>query len=310
MRILLIQVDGKMPNLALMKISAWHKNKGDIVGFNISTPDKVYISSIFSWNASKVRGISKLFDCIVEIGGTGIDISKKLPYEIEHIMPDYDLYDIDYSMGFTSRGCIRNCPFCIVPKKEGYIREHSPFEEFLHPDHKKVILLDNNFLVSPKWKEKLEFLRDSGLMVNFNQGLDIRLINEENAGLLADIKFFNWKWTFRQLHFAWDFIEIEKEVERGIQILKNAGIKPYQLMFYILCGYNTTFEEDMYRFKRLREWGVDPFVMIYNYQGKKKWKGDPRIPDFARWVNRRIYKSCSWEKYNEQQKDGIHICQI
>lgn len=292
MKILLIQFDGKMPNLVLMKLSAWHKLKRDITGFKIANPDKVYISSIFDWNKPIVQGIPKLFDCVVELGGSGVNIKKKLPDEIEHIMPDYELYGIDYSMGFTSRGCPNNCPFCIVPVKEGAIREHSPIEEFLHPDHKKVILLDNNFLASPKWKEKIQYLIDRKLKVNFNQGNDIRLINEENAQLLSEVNFYNWKFSYKQLHFAWDFPQIEKKVEKGIHILNDAGIKSYRLMFYVLCGFNTSFEQDMYRFKKLREWGVDPFIIIYNN------KNDPLLHHFARWVNKRVYKSCEWEEYD------------
>lgn len=301
-KILLVQFDGTMPNLVLMELSAYYKEQGCEVGFNVGDPDKVFISCIFDWNKSIVRGVPKLFDCIVELGGSGVNIEKKLPDEIEHIMPDYSLYDIDYSMGFTSRGCPNNCPFCIVPAKEGGIREHSPIEEFLHPDHMKIILLDNNFLASPKWKEKLQYLIDEGLMVNFCQGNDIRLIDEEKAKMLSELNFYNHNFTYKHLHFAWDHMGIEGKVKRGIRILKDAGIKPYRLMFYMLCGFNTTFEQDMYRFQKLREWGVDPFVMIYNNEGNEI------LRHFARWVNKRVYKSCKWRDYDrlsiQQKKNG------
>jgi len=167
-----------------MKISAYHKMKGDSVGFNIKNPDLVYISCIFSWNRSKALGIAKFWEsigCRVKIGGTGIDLKNNLPYEIEHIMPDYALYNLDYSIGFTSRGCIRNCPWCIVPKKEGGIKDHASLDEFLYPSHKKLILYDNNFLASPKWHENLKELIRRKIKVSFNQGLDIRLIDNENA---------------------------------------------------------------------------------------------------------------------------------
>jgi len=297
MNVQVIAVDGKMPNLALMKIAAWHKSKGDTVGFNISDPDKVYISTIFDWNGSQSYGIPKLFNCTVEIGGSGVDIQKDLPGDIEHIMPDYSLYDIDYSMGFTSRGCPNNCPFCIVPIKEGAITDHAYITEFLHPDHNKVILLDNNFLASPRWRGNLNYIIEHDIMVNFCQGNDIRRINEDNAKLLSETKFSNYKFNRKQMHFAWDIPEIEKSVERGINIFNDAGVKPYNLMFYVLCGFNTSFEQDMYRVMRLREWGCDPFVMVYNNR-----RDDKRLRDFARWVNRKeIFKSCTFDEYNSKE---------
>lgn len=289
MNILLVQTDGKMPNLSLMHLSTYHKNKGDKVFLNkcVYRPDKIYVSCIFSWNKPRALMMRKnLFDCEVEFGGYALN-NTTLPPEIEHNMPDYNLYGVDYSMGFTSRGCIRNCPFCIVPKKEGRIKNNAPITEFLYPNHKKLILLDNNFLASEKWEENLQFVIDNKLEVNFNQGLDIRLINEKNAKILSDTKFRNWHFKGRQIHFAWDLPETEKQVERGIQILNDTGINSRSLMFYILCGFNTTFLQDMYRFKRLWEWGVCPFVMIYNNR-----KDISILRHFARWVNKRIYKIC------------------
>lgn len=288
MKILLIQVDGKMPNLALMKISAWHKLGGDQVFLNKTcNPDKVYISSIYNWNKSKAIGISLMFpNSEVVLGGSGINYNWLSP-KIEHLMPDYDLYGIDYSMGFTSRGCIRNCEFCIVPKKEGYMRNHAPITEFLHPEHEKIILLDNNFLASPECEENLQFILDHNLRVNFNQGLDIRLINEDNAKMLAECKFSDWRFTNRVLHFAFDDPSLEFIIRENVKILKDVGInKTHQLMFYMLVGFNTNFEQDMHRFKVLVELGCDPYVMIYNNR-----KDIPILRHFARWINKRIYGS-------------------
>ena len=284
MKIKLIHIDGKMPNLALMKLAAWHKKKGDKVSFKISDPDIVYISSIFKWNKAKALGIGKMFDCLVSYGGYGINNAKIL-YEIEHIMPDYSLYSCDYSMGFTSRGCIRNCEFCIVPRMEGKIKDHAPITEFLSPGHKKLILFDNNFLASPKWKENLNFIIDNKLKINFTQGLDIRLINKENASMIAETKFFNRTFKYKQLHFAWDLLGYEDKVKKGIKILNDAGINSRNIMFYVLVGFNTTFEQDLYRFRVLREYNTDPFIMVYDNR-----KDRPILKKLARWVNRRIYK--------------------
>jgi len=297
MKVLLVQVDGTKPNLALMKISAYHKEKGDVVSFSCRNPDKVYISCIFAQNKPKALGIAKLFNCAVELGGSGISLSKTLPDEIEHIMPDYSLYNIRYSIGFTSRGCIRSCPWCIVPKKEGMIREHAPIDEFYVPIWKKLILYDNNFLASPKWYEKLHEIKARKIKVSFNQGLDIRLVDQEVAKLLSKIKYFDDDFKTRRLYFSFDLPEIESQVIDGIRHLENAGIKMQHLMFYVLVGFNTTFEEDYHRFQLLKKLNVKPYIMLYNDR-----KDKPLLRHFERWVNRRYYKVCKFDEYKPAQK--------
>jgi len=252
----------------------------------------VYISCIFSWNRGKALGIAKFYEslgCEVVVGGYGIGFEFKLQDEIEHLMPDYDLYGVDFSMGFTSRGCIRNCPWCLIPKAEGPIRYHAPISEFHHPKHNKIILLDNNFLASPKWKENLFYIIERGLMVNFHQGLDIRLINDYKANLLAHTLFCTHTFQDRRLHFAFDEIGYEKAVRRGVETLKSHGIRPRLLTFYFLCGYNSTFEDDYYRYQVLRELGVDPFCMVYRPPHPKEHDYPTPLPllkKFARWVNK------------------------
>jgi len=295
MKIAVLQMDGKMPNLALMKIAAYYISKGhEVVRYADGDVDKVFASVIFQQHLSRSLGVLKFFTVPCEIGGSGYDLNKSLPNDVEHIMPAYGLWNIDYSMGFTSRGCIRNCEFCIVPKKEGGIKSTASLDEFIYPSHKKVILLDNNLLASPDGENVLLDLVDRSIKVNFNQGLDIRLVNEENAGLLSGIKYTNRHFTNKQLYFAFDDLKYEKQVRNGIETLLGAGIKPAHLMFYVLVGFNSTFKDDLKRYKILwEEYGVYPFVMIYNNR-----KDDERIRAFARWVNRRIHKSCSWEDYN------------
>lgn len=301
-KVKLIAVDStRVPNLALMKISAYHKFEGDKVGFDIGDPDLVYISTIYSWNRPLALGIAKMFNCDVKIGGYGSNNSM-LPAEIEFTMPDYSLYGIDYSIGFTSRGCVRKCPFCDVWKKEGKIKAWSTIEEFLHPDHNKILLLDNNLLASPTVNETLYTLMSLSitekLKVCFNQGLDIRLIDDNNAKYLADIDFRSLNFRARRLYFAWDDFKLctEEEVKRGIQTLQKFGIKSRQLMFYMLTGYNTSFEEDVYRFQKLCGFDVDPFVMLYDK------KGDSVKKEFARWVNQRFYKFIDFERFCKYRK--------
>jgi len=294
MKILLIDVDSKIPNLALMKISAWHKNQGNKVFLNngCGDPDKVHISCIFSQNRGKALGMGTMFNCPVEIGGYGVN-NAQLSDAIEHMMPDYSLYpSMDFSMGYTSRGCIRKCPFCIVWRKEGSIRNHASIGEFWNSKHQKIVIFDNNFLASPRWKENIEFLITHKLQVSFCQGLDIRLVNDENALWLRLVKSKTMSFGSPMYYFAFDNPVIEDDVRRGVKTLKKHGIKPYYLTFYMLCGFNTTHEEDMHRFKVLRELGCYPYVMKYNDRGD-----DPWLNDFDRWVNARIHKKCSFKNY-------------
>ena len=303
MRVAMVQIDGKMPNLALMKIAGWHRLRGDTVVRGLDgSVDKAYISVIWPQNKPRALSASKMFTCPVEIGGSGYDYMVTLPDEIEHTMPAYDLWGVDYSMGFTSRGCSRRCPWCIVGDKEGNKTvPHADLSEFLHPSHNKVILHDGNLLASPTASEVLRDLRESGVKVSFNQGLDIRLVNDEVAALLADQNYYNWHFTGHQLYFAYDTMAVGKAAHRGIEMLVEAGIPPKHLMFYMLVGFDTTFKQDMERYQTLwEELGVYPFVMIYNRQGT------PTLRAFARWVNKRVHKVCSWIDYEHgAKKAGI-----
>jgi hypothetical protein len=298
MKVKLIDIDNpKLGNLALMKISAYHKRQGDEVGFDIGDPDKVYISCIFKWNKPLALGLAKMFDCEVEVGGYGIN-SMKLQDEAEHIMPDYSLYGIQYSIGFITRGCIRKCPFCDVWKKEGEIRANSPISEFLHPDHDRVIIMDNNLLAYDGALEILMELRDltqtRGLKVCFTQGLDLRLLTREHAEILSQIDYRSLNFKERRLYVAWDRMGDEESILNGLEILKSAGFNMRNIMCYILTCFETSFDEDMYRFTKLCELGVDPYVMRYDR------RGDRRDREFSRWVNRRWYKSFSFDKWERR----------
>ena len=285
LKIGLFDIDSKYHNLALMKLSTYHKQKGDETELYkpifIKTYDRVYISKIFTKFHINECYIPKNF---YRAGGSGFNLERRLPNEIEHLMPDYSLYNLDYSLGFTTRGCIRNCSFCIVREKEGNIKEHAEVEEFLNSKSNMVVLLDNNFLALPSHIRKLQKYIDKGWVIDFNQGLDIRLINKENARLLTKVRHY------KQIHFAWDLMSYEKEFKEGIKILFKAGIKPYRIMVFVLCGFNTTFEEDLYRFDELLSLGTDPFIMIYG-------DVDRKTKEFSRWVNKRLYKFCELEDF-------------
>lgn len=285
MKVRLVDVDSKIPNLALMKISAYHKSNGDDVDFYnplFDKPDLIYASKVFDFTDDYLY-----YPADVELirGGTGYDIALTLPDEIESQYPDYDLFRCDFAIGFTTRGCIRKCPFCVVPKKEGAIRPVGDIYDFWRGQD-RLMLLDNNLTALPDQFERIcKQLIKERVRVDFSQGLDIRLITAEMAQLLSQIRL--WK----RIHFAFDNIALEKQVRAGIKILTENGVSAHKLMFYVLIGFDSTPDEDLYRVEVLRGLGVDPFVMPYN-------KSDEYQKRFARWVNHKaIFKSVPWHEY-------------
>lgn len=323
MAIGLIDIDSKIPNLALMKISSYYKNLGEEVEFvQVNKKyEKIFASAVFTRSKSECEKLLEVYGDKVEIGGTGWDINNVLPNEIEYSEPDYDLYSaeeiasrmrgimtkerklqkateiVSAGMGFTSRGCVRECGFCFVPKKEGKFHNVAEIKDIINPKSNVIILHDNNLTADPNCIDKLHEIRDRKLVVDINQGCDVRLVNEDIAKALSEVKHL------RSLHYAWDLMGFENQVMEGIKTLSKF-IKPYKHMCFMLVGFNTNFEEDMYRFRRLREMKVDPFVMIYN-EGK-----DKRLRHFARWVNSRIYKSCEWNEYEPWIKSQVDYFQI
>jgi len=209
-------------------------------------------------------------------------------------IPDYEQFKLDKSITFTTRGCIRDCGFCIVQEKEGSISEED-LKWLLKGT--KIVLFDNNFLASSKWKEKLEFFIEHRMKVCFTQGLDIRLVTKENAEVLAKVKWYNHTFRGRTLYFAFDEPKLASILKEKVKILIDAGIKPGYLLFYVLVGFNTTLEEDLFRIKLLYKLGVRPFVMIYNNR-----KDSIVLRDLARWVNLNYYKVVPFKKYKPNRK--------
>ena len=275
LKIGLYPIDSKMANLALMKISAWHKRQGDDTElFNPLWPyDKVYVSQVFNYT-----NIPNAIHCQRECGGTGHDIKKCLPDEMENCDPDYSIYpNCDYSIQLFSRGCPRKCSFCVVPEKEGDIRPVKPMK--LNPNGKRIEILDNNFFANPEWKNAIGFLKLYNQPVNFH-GVDARLLTDKMMIELNRLRHF------KQIHMSWDSPNYKVDWLKIIKI-----ISPYKIMCYVLIGYNSTKEEDLYRVEKLRSFKIDPFVMPYN-------KNDTYQKRFARWVNHKaIFKSVKWENY-------------
>jgi len=311
MKVAVFQVDGPMPNLALMKLTTHalnsgdevriYRNIGDHIPLDALDADLALVSAIFPKNREKALTIGARFPRR-EVAGSGVDMKAKLPDGIEHLMPAYEAWDVPYSMGFTSRGCVRRCDFCIVPDKEGPFRPWAPLREFLHPDHNQVILLDNNFLAHPEWKDILLDIQSMDLKVNVNSGLDIRLMTEEKAGVLADTKLMNWKFTGRTIHVAFDDPALENQVVRGIKMMKAAGIK-CSIVCYILVAFNTTLEEDLHRIEVIRDLGAYPYVMVYNREDLPRKKHDPIYRHLQRWSNRHYWRYVTFEEYREDPYD-------
>ncbi len=267
-----------------MKLSAWHKAQGDSVEwFNqiFGEYDKVYSSKVFTWTKADPY-LPK--DAV--IGGTGYDIEATLPDEVELMMPDYSLYsDCEKSYGFLTRGCIRKCPWCFVPKKEGMVRAHQDIEDFLQ--HKEVVLMDNNVLAHNHGIEQIEKMAKMGIKVDFNQGLDARLIDNSMARLLAKLK---WKPTIR---LACDKVEMIEPVRKAVELLRWHNARPIQYFCYVLVN---DIEDAIERVKFLKGIHVDPFCQPYrDKEGTEPRKDQKR---FARFVNHKaIFKTTTWEDY-------------
>lgn len=293
MKIGLIDVDGhhNFPNIPLMKISAWHKSQGDSVEWYYPLlsghMDKVYMSKVFSFTPDYEYHIDADYVywggsgyCIKNVGGREIyDASQDhdLPDEIEHIYPDYSLYGItDTAYGYLSRGCPRNCSFCHVAQKEGTkCRKVADLSEFWK-DQKFIKLLDPNITACPAWKDLFGQLIDSKAWIDFTQGIDARLLTEEKAEMLSQMKV-------KTVHFAWDRYDDGQHILPKLKMFKEmTGWHRSKLIVYVLTNYDTTFEQDLERVYTLRDMGYSPDVRIYDKQSLPD--GHP-IRKLQRWVN-------------------------
>lgn len=311
MKIGLIDVDNReklydcFPNIPLMKISAWHKQKGDIVEWYDPMfgghYDRVYMSKVFNFSPDYEYFINA--DEIIK-GGSGYAIEtlngveiyhkdKNLPDEIEHIYPDYSLYGIqDTAYGFMSRGCPRGCSFCHVKTKEGLKSvKVADLSEFWR-GQKNIELCDPNTLACKDWKDILSQLVESKSKVDFNQGLDIRFMNKEKAEMLNEIKI-------KAIHFAWDRFE-DKDIicPRFEEYRKISKVNQHNLQVFVLCNFNTTHEQDLYRVEWLKNHGFAPYVTIYNKPSLPKGHITRQL---QRYVNMRaiFWSIDSFENYKK-----------
>ena len=296
MRVGLIDVDGHhFPNLALMKISAWHKAQGDDVEWCLPMDhyDVVYQSKVFDGTYSPDIDWYPQADKIIK-GGTGYWLDNKLPDEIEHIYPDYGIYPEftkDTAYGFLTRGCPRACKFCIVAGKEGRRSiKVADLSEFWR-GQKKIVLLDPNILACREHPDLLQQLIDSKAWVDINQGLDIRMTNERNIELINQIKV-------KEIHFAWDNAEddLTHYFERYSALAKHKPHGRYGTV-YCLTNFGSTMEQNLYRIYTLRDMGYEPYVMVYDKPHASK-----EIKRLQRWCNNKfVFRSC--ERFEDYQKE-------
>jgi radical SAM superfamily enzyme YgiQ (UPF0313 family) len=286
MKIGLIDVDGRhFPNLALMKIAAYHRQQGDIVEWvnHLEKYDKVYQSKVFTFTpdnrfAVQAGEITK--------GGTGYKMYEEL--FCDGTEPDYTLYpQFEAAYGFLTRGCIRECSWCIVPRKEGSIRPYRDIETVLQ-GRKTAILIDNNVLASSHGLRQLEKIVDLGCKVDFNQGLDSRLVTDEIAKLLSKIKWI------RFIRFACDTTPAVAPLLQAIEKLNKFGVKNYRIFVYLLVK---DVEDANERCKILKRLGVNPFAQIY-----RDFETNTAITDeqkrFAWYVNQKaVFKATEWKDY-------------
>ena len=291
MKIGLIDVDGhsKFPNFALMRISAWHKQNGDSVEWYepmfSGHMDKVYMSKVFTFTPDYEYIVDA--DEIVR-GGTGYKLYNNLPDEMEHIFPDYSIYpDCDYAIGFLTRGCIRSCPWCVVPKKEGKICDYDTWQHIKRPDSKKIVFMDNNVLASEYGVSQIEEMSHEDVRIDFNQAVDARLITKENAKYLAECKWIKY------LRVSCDTTAMLPVIRQALDYLGEYGLKPSKVFSYVLIE---NVEDAHHRIVELDKMGVIPFAQPYrdfdtNYV-------NPEHKRLARWCNMKaVFRSCTWEEY-------------
>lgn len=321
------QLDGKLPNLALMKIAQVHRDRGDAIAFTKSIergmfePDYavVYGSAIFAYSAPRVAAFKVAFPDAV-VGGTWNTADNTT---VEHVLGiegperfDYSIYpNFDASIGFTQRGCRLKCGFCVVPKKEGRPRAvntiHDIWRGASYPKH--LHLLDNDFFGQPRdqWEARIAEIRAGGFKVCLNQGINIRMIDADAAKALASIPVRDDQFKVRRLYTAWDSLGDESRFFAGVDLLQEHGLPPTCLLVYMLVGYDKkeTWERVMYRFEKMVARGIRPYPMIYGDRnrglplgGSNQRIGHRTLSEFQRWAIRKAYTFVPFENYDVNAK--------
>lgn len=309
----LTQIDGALPNLALMKLAHWHLSKGDRVTVTreiqpmLMEPryDRVYGSAIFKFSQDRLARFQQQWPEAL-VGGTGTTS----PGTVEGITGDYERYDysgypdFDASIGFAQRGCRLSCKFCVVPQKEGKPRSVNTIADIWRGDPwpKKIHLLDNDFFGNPDWRDRIAEIKEGKFRICLSQGINVRMVNAESAEALASIQYRDTKFQERKLYTAWDNLRDEQLFFDGVDTLEAAGVPAKHLMAYMLIGYDI--EENWariwHRFNRMVARGIEPYPMVYN-----RTRTD--LLCFQRWVLRGLYRIVPWDEYIRKTKSEESI---
>lgn len=312
LKIRLTQIDGKFPNLALMKLNAYYKQQGHQVYFERSINrglfepeyDLVFGSSIFTSSKQKIEMFRQNFQGAI-IRGTGTDSLETVEQFLgidQFEQYDYDIYpEFQNSIGFTQRGCRLRCKFCVVPQKEGKNKSINSISKIWRgePYPKNIHLLDNDFFGQHDWKDKIQEAIDGGFKISFSQGINIRLIDEEGAKLLAKVKYYDDQFKTKRIYTAWDNKRDEKIFIKGINHLLNAGIKPNHIMVYFLCNYweKGLTEDIWYRYNKMKEIGLMPYPMIYD-----RPNANNDLKRFQSWV---VMRGCNFIPFDQWRTNHI-----
>jgi hypothetical protein len=308
-------LDGSLPNIALMRLAAWHHECGDDVRWERGTMrhlgepdyDVVYGSAIFTTSAKAVEQLRQQFPGAI-VGGWGGDralrVEDTVPSQFSKM--DYSGYPgFTASIGYSMRGCRFKCGFCMVPKMEGRARSNGPIDTIWrgegHPKH--VHLLDNDFFGNPAWQERVEEIVSGGFRVCINQGVNVRLLTDENAEAVARMVPRDTNFKRRRLYTAWDNIGDEAVFFDGIDRLEWAGWKPQWVMAYMLVGYDPreTWERIQHRFQRMTERGIDPYPMVHDRFAATKPDHYRRLKRWQRYVRIGKWRSMPFEEYSTRR---------
>jgi hypothetical protein len=315
-RVLLFQLDGKIPNLALMRISAHHRQLGDDVELRVAgncaaverhlwdAPEKVYASALFAKTHSLAERVLSLYSSAT-VGGTGWDLATTLEgIGITTLQQDYSIYPrFRQSIGFTQRGCRLNCSFCVVPRKEGKVRPERSIWEIWRgePWPRELLLLDNDFFGQPEWRKRIAEIREGGFKVSFNQGINARCLTDEAAEAIASVDYRDDSMKVKRIYTAWDNRDDEERLFAGLNRLVKYGVKPDHIMVYILIGYwpGETAADREYRRQKLRNFGARPYPMPY--------VRTPELRGFQRWIIGAYDKRISWEDWVEARYEPRNL---
>lgn len=302
MKVILYQLDGKIPNIALMRIASHHRARGDEVELRWQGngrrelwdrgDETVYASIIFEKTRPKAQELLTYWPHAT-VGGTGWQVESSLEsLGIVGAKQDYSDYPAwRQSIGFTQRGCRLKCKFCVVPRKEGAVREEQTIWQLWRGDPwpRELLLLDNDFFGQPNWRQRIAEIRDGGFKVSFNQGINARFLTEEAAEAIASIDYRDDSMKVRRIYTAWDNRKDEERLFAGLENLKRAGVKPDHIMVYMLIGYwdgPCLTPDDFHRQERLREFGCRPYPMPFARAAE--------LVGFQRWVIGAYDKRIAW----------------